>query len=422
MASFASTATPSESALQIMRLSLFDWAAVAIAGREEPVARILRDVEGSSGGPADASVVGVTGKQPAKIAALINGATSHSLDYDDTHFDHIGHPSVAVIPAALALAEKTQATGPDLLEAALIGAEASVAAGVWLGRSHYQAGFHQTATAGAFGATIAAAKLLYLNAKQIEHALALVSTRASGLKAQFGTMGKPLNAGIASSNGVEAALLAAAGMTSDPAALDGSQGFAETHAGMADTTAFDGLGDDWRMERVSYKFHACCHGLHAMLEAVRDVQVDPSAIRKVVIHTHPRWLTVCNQPAPQTGLEAKFSFRFVVALALYDHDTGALETYSDHICRDPDLVRLRDKVTVQEDASLTEVQARVELTFDNESSVLNGDLDQNLMIAEKKDRLRHKAQSLFGPDLAEHLHRTIEAGDVDGLAAVLRGA
>ncbi len=155
----------------------------------------------------------------------MNGATSHALDYDDTHFGHVGHPSVGIYPAALAVAEETGASAAAVADAFLLGAEASVRIGMLLGAVHYNRGFHQTATAGAFGATVAAGRLYGLNRAQMRAAIGLCATRASGLKSQFGTMGKPYNAGIAAANGVECAALARAGFTSADDGLEGPQGF-----------------------------------------------------------------------------------------------------------------------------------------------------------------------------------------------------
>ncbi len=131
-----------DSARQVAQLSLLDWIAVAIAGREERVSLIVRKLVADEGGTAEASVIGLRSKLPARAAALANGTTSHALDYDDTHFVYLGHPSVAVLPAAIAIAEKTGATGSDFLEAAMIGFETACRIGAWLGRRHYQHGFH----------------------------------------------------------------------------------------------------------------------------------------------------------------------------------------------------------------------------------------------------------------------------------------
>ena len=290
----------SADAQAVMALSLFDWMACGMAGKGEPVANVLRGMDHASG---NARVFGSDQSVAPAAAAWINGATSHALDYDDTHFAHIGHPSVAVFPAAMAL----EGTGADMLWAALIGAEVSIAVGLWLGRTHYQTGFHQTATAGAFGATAAAGRLLQLTPAQMQAAFGIAATQAAGLKSQFGTMGKPYHAGLAARTGVEAAQFAQAGFDTRGQGVDGPQGFGPTHHGENNLDAFEGLGNIWRMETVSHKFHACCHGLHAMLEALSGQKAE--GVDEAVVYTHPRWLSVCNIPEPRTGLEVKFSYR-----------------------------------------------------------------------------------------------------------------
>jgi 2-methylcitrate dehydratase PrpD len=356
------------------------------------------------GGVAQAHLFG-GGRVPARTAALVNGATSHALDYDDTHFAHIGHPSVAVFLAALAMAERVGADGVALQHAALLGIETSIRVGVWLGRDHYQHGFHQTGTAGAFGAAAAAARLFGFDATQVAETFGLVATRASGLKAQFGTMGKPFNAGIAASNGVEAALLVANGMVGNPEGLEAAQGFGPTHSGLADEAALEGLGDRWLMDSISHKFHACCHGLHASLEAVGESGLSSTLdVAKIEVTTHPRWMSVCNQQAPSDGLGANFSYRMVMAMTVLGHDTAALTSYSDALCADTDLVALRDRVSVFEDAALTEMQARVVITLDDGSaSEVFHDLDTPIALADREDRLKAKAVSLVGAAKADAL-------------------
>ena len=420
LAAFAHAPIDAPAAQAMLRLSLLDWAAVGLAGRTEPVATILRDRATDIGGRPEASVIGTETRLPMQAAALVNGATSHALDYDDTHFAHIGHPSVAVIPAALAMAERQGAGLGAVIDAALIGAEASIRFGVWLGRDHYQTGFHQTATAGAIGAALAAARLAGLTHDQTLHALGLVATRASGLKSQFGTMGKPFNAGIAAANGVEAADLAARGLTSSPDALAGPQGFGPTHHGAADGAAFDGLGRDWLFTSVSHKFHACCHGLHAMLEALRGQNA--AGVTAIEIATHPRWLTVCNQPEPLTGLGAKFSYRLTAAMMLAGRDTGALDTFCDAACSDPVLVALRDRATVTGDAALTEMQARVRLSRGATSVDLVHDLDAPLSVPVRTARLNAKATALLGPALTDRLANAIATDDLPALTSLLRGS
>jgi len=381
-----------EEARQMMRLSLLDWAAVGIAGAQEPVARITRDMILAEGGQGAASVFGCMTRVPARASALINGATSHALDYDDTHFAHIGHPSVAVIPAAMAVAETTGATGAAFLDACLVGVEASIRIGIWLGRGHYQIGFHQTATAGAFGATLAAARLLCLSPMQTAHALGIASTRAAGLKSQFGTMGKPYHAGLAAQTGVEAATLAQAGFISNPDGLDASQGFGPTHAGAGDISALDGLNAEWWINTISHKFHACCHGTHAMLEALAGVNTPPEAIDQIIVTTHPRWMTVCNNPDPQTGLEVKFSYRHTAAMALSGIDTGALDSFTNDIARDPALRALAARVQVIADDSIAETATCVRVNGVQYSHDLNAPITLQM----RQDKLLSKARALIG--------------------------
>lgn len=427
LATFGAAPVPGDAPRAMMRLSLLDWAACAIAGRDEPVARITRDLALEDGGTAEATVVGSAIRLPARAAALVNGTTSHALDYDDTHFAHIGHPSVAVIPAALAAAQGSGASGAAFLDAALVGVEASIRVGVWLGRAHYQTGFHQTATAGTFGATLAAARLLGCDAGQMAQALGLVSTRASGLKSQFGTMGKPYNAGIAAANGVETALLAARGFQSAPTALDGPQGFGPTHAGEGDENAFDGLGDDWLFEAISHKFHACCHGTHAMLEALSELpEIVPDQIESLTITTHPRWLSVCNISAPATGLEAKFSYRMTAAMALLGHDTGAIGSFTNVLCTDPAVVAMRDKVRVVADDSVAETAAQVALTLaDGSVQTASHDLGAAMTLDARAAKLQHKAGALLGDATAQRLWDAtspVQGPDLAALAALLQAS
>jgi len=422
-ADFALNGQPDEGALQVMRLSLLDWAAVGIAGQDEPVSVLLREQAEAEGGAEEAAIFGSAARVPGRMAALVNGTVSHALDYDDTHFAHIGHPSVAVVPAALAAAQIAGAGGMAFQQAALIGAEASVRIGVWLGRDHYQAGFHQTGTAGAFGAAVAAGRLLGLDEGQMRMALGLVSTRASGLKSQFGTMGKPMNAGIAAQNGLEAALLARRGFVSNPDAIDGPQGFGPTHHGMEDGAGLEGLGTAWLFPGVHHKFHACCHGLHAALEAIGTLPDTPDPIEAITVHTHPRWLSVCNIEAPETGLEAKFSYRVALSMALCGQDTARLDSFSAETCANSEVEEMRRRIGVEADESLSEMQARVIVTLaDGNVRELYHDLDADPGLSVRRQKVQDKAARLIGGDRAEAIRDVIDrAAAPEEFAALIAG-
>ncbi|MCU0818700.1 MAG: MmgE/PrpD family protein [Beijerinckiaceae bacterium] len=404
------------SALAVARLSLMDWAAVALAGLDEPVARIVRAMVAEEAGNAQATVLGLERKVPARAAALAHGALSHALDYDDTHFANVGHPSVAIFPAALAMAERQDVSGAAFLEAALIGMEAASRIGHWLGTGHYNHGFHQTATAGAFGACVAAGRLLGLSQERMQHALGVTATRASGLKSQFGTMGKPFNAGIAASNGVEAALLAAGGFISRPDGIECLQGFAETHAGECRDleASLAGLGTAFWFEAVQHKFHACCHGTHATLEALNQLRQRPEfsleRVKGVNLRVNPRWLRVCDIPAPETGLEAKFSYRLTSAMALSGMDTGALDVFSSETCARADLLPLRDRVTVTGDGSISDTAAQVRLDMaDGTTLETFVDLDAPIPLPERRAKIAAKVRALL-PDASARVVITLDEG------------
>ena len=382
-------------ARQMARFSLFDWMIVARAGASQPVSRIVGDYVVGEGGAPKCSLAGRPERVPPRAAALANGAISHALDYDDTHFAHVGHPSVGVLPAALALGEARGASAPAVLDAFLIGAEASIRIGLVLGRAHYERGFHQTATAGAFGATVAAAHVLGLSREATRQALSLVSTRASGLKSQFGSMGKPFNAGVAASNGVEAAELAELGFLSCDDGLGGAQGV-------------------FLFEDVKHKLHACCHGLHATLEAIAEAKsrgaLAAADVERLHIRVNPRWLRVCDIKQPRTGLEAKFSYAMTAAMALHGVDTADEGAYTDALCQEP---RLRDfwpRVEVAGDASLGDTAGVVRIdTRDGASREASHDLAVRASPEALERGLRAKARALIGADAADRLWTEVAA-------------
>ena len=335
----------------------------------------MRDFVRKEGGKPVATIVGEGDKYPARAAALANGTISHALDYDDTHFAHIGHLSVGIYPAALAVGEETNASAIETRDAFLTGAEAACRIGMVLGRVHYQRGFHQTATAGAIGATVAAGRLYRLTTNQMCNALSLVATRASGLKSQFGTMGKPFNAGIAAANGVEAANFAKRGFVSCEDGIAGAQGFVATHSDGPDTESarLEPPPQRWIFEDNKYKLHACCHGTHAMIEALRDAmdqrRFSADELNCVTVFTHPRWLKVCDIKEPRTGLEVKFSYVHLAAMVVSGIDTSSDKIYTASLAGNEDLRKLADCVEVVGDETLGDMAARVVIRFEADKGI-----------------------------------------------------
>jgi 2-methylcitrate dehydratase PrpD len=410
-------ATPSSStsdaARRLAAFSLFDWIVCARAGADQELSRIVRDFVHDEGGKPVATIVGAEAKCPPRAAALANGTTSHALDYDDTHFAHIGHLSVGIYPAALAVGEETNASAAAVRDAFLIGGEVACRIGMILGRVHYQTGFHQTATAGAFGATVAAGRLYGLSRNQMRNALSLVATRASGLKCQFGTMGKPFNAGIAAANGVEAAGLAKRGFISCDDGIGGTQGFVESHSDSSDheTAWIDPPPKRFVFEDNKYKLHACCHGTHAMIEALRDgLRQRPFGardVKRVAVYTHPRWLLVCDIKEPRTGLEAKFSYVHLAAMVMSGIDTASEKTYTDALAADADLRQLARRVDVVGDESLGDLAARVAIDLEGGRVEVVHDLANPLPLDVLERGLRAKAKGLVGAAVADKLWAAI---------------
>ncbi len=417
LAAMPAAALPPQ-ARRLARFSLFDWMVVARAGADEPVSRIIRDVVADEGGRPVATVVGAAARAPARAAALANGTISHALDYDDTHFAHIGHLSVGIMPAALAVAEQCDLPAAQACDAFLIGAEASCRIGMVLGRRHYERGFHQTATAGAFGATVAAGRLLGLTAAQQRNALSLVATRASGLKSQFGSMGKPFNAGISAANGVEAAALAARGFIACDDGIGAVQGFIDTHTDDASEARGWAAPPPGRFvfEDNKYKLHACCHGTHAMLnalaEARRQTDLPADRITRIMVRTNPRWLHVCDIKAPRTGLEVKFSYAFLAAMALHGVDTAADRAYVESLGADPALIATAQRVVVTGGTEISDTAVALTLILaSGERIEVAHDLAAPLSEPQLQAGLRAKARALLGEAAAEALWSAVAALD-----------
>ncbi|GGB40615.1 hypothetical protein GCM10011505_22630 [Tistrella bauzanensis] len=362
-----------EEALVAARHCLLDWIGVSLAGRHEPLVDILVDEALDDGAGGVLPLIGRPERLPLSQAVLITGAMSHALDYDDVHLAMQGHPGVAVIPAAWGLAIAGGHDGAAFLRAVIAGYDIACRLGRYVGPSHYRRGWHATGTVGTFGAMAASAVLLKLDEARIAQAFGIAGTQAAGLKAVFGTMSKPLHAGRAAMNGLFAARLAARGFTAHPDILGVAQGFTDTQSDCADPEgAFApapmvGGVDGGHIRATLFKYHAACYLTHSSIEAVRSLTdaapLDPQSVRRVVVRVDPGHLRVCNIPEPRTGLEIKFSLRMTTALALAGEDTSRDALYSDATAARPDLVALRDMVTVEPREASSATLSEVEITL-----------------------------------------------------------
>ena len=333
------------------RRCVLDWMGVALAGASDPLIRLLIDAAQDEGGNAACTLIAQDVRVSPIQAALINGATGHVLDYDDVNTGMTGHPTAAVLPAVLALAEKLDASGSEIIAAFVAGYETAARVGLLVAPGHYARGYHNTCTVGVVAAAAGCARLLQLDANAAARAIGIAATQASGLKSQFGTQCKPFHAGVAAQNGLRAALLAARGMESRTDMLECRGGFAATLS--PDFQPDVALADPQRyfIRENLFKYHAACYGTHSTVECIRKLRsshrLAPDTIRHAVVRVAQSADSMCNIQNPRTGLEAKFSLRFMGAAALLGRDTAGLDTYSETTCADTAMVAMRDKVTVE---------------------------------------------------------------------------
>jgi 2-methylcitrate dehydratase PrpD len=356
----------SASARELARQCVLDYFGVALAGAGDELVRALLDETTEAGGSPQASLIGHQARLPALSAALVNGAAAHALDYDDVNMAMPGHPSVAILPGLLALAELSHSGGREVVTAFIAGYETACRIGSALRPGHYNLGFHSTGTIGCFGAAAACARLLGLDREATAIALGIAGTQAAGLKSQFGTMCKPFHAGKASQNGLLAARLAARGFSSRSDILECVQGFAPTHGPdfspeAALTTPEGGL----HVFSNLFKYHAACYLTHAPIECARRLRdehrLKPEQIAGITLRLDASCERVCNIPAPVDGLQSKFSLRQTVAMALAAIDTASLGAYSAENARDPDLVRLRERIVLDWQDSWPQTLSELEL-------------------------------------------------------------
>ncbi len=334
-----------DDALHWARVAILDTVGVTLAGASEPCARIAARVltGGTSTGPS--LIFGTDQRAAALDAALINGTASHALDFDDCSNTLGGHPSAPILPALFALAETRDVDGRAFIAAYIAGFEVEARISRGINFHHYEKGWHPTATIGVFGSAAACAHLLRLPPDQIAIALGLAASFASGLKANFGTMTKPLHVGHCSRNGLLAALLASEGFTANPGALEHKQGFLEVFNGAGNYNA-DAILRDWAnplditRPGVAIKQYPCCGSTHpavdAMLALVREHDISPTEIERVDSWTHPRRLAHTNRPDPNSALDAKFSVQYCLARAAVNREV-VLAHFEGDAHRDPEV-------------------------------------------------------------------------------------
>jgi 2-methylcitrate dehydratase PrpD len=334
------------------KVAIMDTVGCILAGADEPCARIAGQVASIGGANGPCVVFGTLNRVGPLDAATINGTAAHALDYDDCSDTLGGHPSAPILPAMFALAETRGANGRDFIAAYVAGWETETRIARGVNFHHYEKGWHPTATLGVFGATAACAKLLGLSEEKTARALALAATFSSGLKANFGTMTKPLHVGQAARNGLYAALLAAEDFTSSTDAIEHRQGFLRVFNGEANFT-IDPIVAEWGSPwdivdpGLTIKQYPCCGSTHpaidAMLMLVRANDLTPAMVTRIESQTHARRFAHTNRPDPRGALDAKFSVQYCLARALVSRQV-LIEHFEDGSYDEPEVRRVLARV------------------------------------------------------------------------------
>jgi 2-methylcitrate dehydratase PrpD len=342
-------------AIHIAKRAILDCIGVTIAGSKEPGPKILAEHIRSMGASAEAGVVCGGFQTCADLSAWANGTAGHALDYDDTFPNAVGynfHPTAPILPAVLALGEKMDASGSDVLTAYIVGIEVESRIGAAIGSSNFRIGWHPTPVLGTMGAVAASANILRLNAGQARTALGIASSLTGGLLQNFGTMTKPLHAGNSARNGVVAALLAQNGFTANENIMAGDFGFCSIFSGgnvKGIENNEENLGETWHIisPGMSLKPYPCCRSTHSSIDAsfyLRNViGVDAGQIVKIICKTSPDHLKLARFHRPMNAYEGKFSIPYCIATALR-RGKISLEEFTDEKVTDPKTQALLSKV------------------------------------------------------------------------------
>ena len=366
-------------AIEASKMAILDCLGVALAGCEEISGKIISQYVKDTGKP-EAGVIGGGFKTSIDQAAWVNGTKAHALDYDDYFVpDHLTpyHPTVAILPAVLAVGEKYHLSGKDVLLAYITGFEVEARIAMACAKQQYDLGWHTTSTLGSIGAAAATAKMLKLDKEKTRVALGIASSLSGGLRKNFGTMTKPLHAGNAARNGVVAAILAQNGFTADRNILDSPLSFGEVLGGEAEHKVArmdQGIRTEFYIVSpgIAFKPYPSCAYSHwaidAALELKREAASVPNNIVEIECRTSSGLLHILIYSHPKTALEGKFSLEFCVAIALIDGEVS-LKQFTDEKVKDSAVQQLMKKIKYvhppEMGAGLVDLRGELVVRFQN---------------------------------------------------------
>lgn len=343
--------------------TFMNWVGCAVgAAHHETAAAALGAVQALQPAP-QASVLGRRERVDMASAALVNGISSHTFDFDDTHLKTIIHPAGPVASAALALAEHAGSSGRELVDALVLGIDVSCRVGNAMYPDHYDRGWHITGSTGSVGAAAACARLLKLDVQKTAMALGIAASQPVGMREQFGTMTKPFHPGGAARAGLMSALLAQHGYTASTKALEAPRGMMQTISLKNDWSEITHeLGQRFEISFNTYKPFACGIVIHPAIDAATQLRaqgVKPEQVERIELKVHPLVLELTGKKEPADGLQAKFSVYHGVAAGLM-FGRASEEEYDDAVVNRPDMVALRRKVVAVVDNAIAE--ASVDMT------------------------------------------------------------
>ena len=291
-------------------------------------------------------------------AALLNGISSHTFDFDDTHLKTIIHPAGPVASALVALAEKTGASGREIIDAMVLGIDVSCRIGNMMYPDHYDRGWHITGSTGSIGAAAACARLMKFDLQKTMMAIGIAASQPIGMREQFGTMTKPFHPGAAARAGLTSALMAKHGFTASARALEAPRGYTQTVSSKCDwNEVTHELGTRFEISFNTYKPFACGIVIHPSIDACvqlrNDHGIKAEDVERIELKVHSLVLELTGRKTPKDGLEAKFSVYHSAAAGLIFGEAGEHQ-YDDAIVNRADVLDLRSRIIATVDGSIHE--------------------------------------------------------------------
>ncbi|KML09982.1 hypothetical protein VL07_14495 [Bacillus safensis] len=314
-----------ERAIQMAGNGLLDAAASALAAKEDEGIQKLMQLVEQEGGAAQIPVIGQGKKVSRQSAAMLNGYLIHALDYDDVHSDVRGHPSAVIIPALLSQLTDGKGYGERFLAAYITGVEVMARLGESIGKAHYERGWHNTGTLGAIAAVCAIGYLKQVSEEELTKAIGFAGAQSAGMRKQFGSDMKPLQAGLAAKTAVWSMDLACSGFGGNDSVLDGALGFFSLYGDLelAESCLLEGYGSTWRIVSPGlwFKVYPFCSAAHHAADAIQSLRKEqaflPEQVRQVDVIFPPGGDAALIEQTPLTGEEGRFSVEYVIALAVF---------------------------------------------------------------------------------------------------------